>query len=76
MQSFVFSTIENENGRKLDEMFGVKPSFLKVQPGNCLLPLQFVFYAQKIRDLTIYEDDVWMISYPRTGKYFNNSIEM
>jgi hypothetical protein len=74
MQSFVFSTMENEKGRKLDEMFGVRPSFLRVQPSNCLLPPKFVFYAQKIRDLIVYEDDVWMISHPRTGKCFNNSI--
>ncbi|XP_011259794.1 sulfotransferase family cytosolic 1B member 1 [Camponotus floridanus] len=69
-ESFVFSTIEDEKGEKLDEMFGVKPSFLKVLPSQSLLPPKIVFYAQKIRDLTVYEDDVWMISYPRTGSHW------
>lgn len=69
-QSFQFSTIDDENGEKLDEMFQLKPSFLRVQPSRCILPPKFIFYAQKVRDFTVYEDDVWMISYPRTGKCF------
>jgi len=73
-ESFVFSTVEDEKGEKLDEMFGVKPSFLRVLPGHCLLPPKIVFYAQKIRDFTVYEDDVWMISYPRTGNNFKNKV--
>lgn len=73
-ESFVFSTVEDEKGEKLDEMFGVKPSFLKVLPSHCLLPPKIVFYAQKIRDLTVYEDDIWMISYPRTGNNFKNNV--
>ncbi|KAH0949217.1 hypothetical protein HN011_007527 [Eciton burchellii] len=66
--------MENEKGRKLDEMFGVRPSFLRVQPSNCLLPPKFVFYAQKIRDLIVYEDDVWMISHPRTGSHWTQEM--
>lgn len=62
-----FVTIEGDAGERLDRMFGVKSSFLRVQPGNCLLPPQFVFYGTKIRDMEVYDDDVWMISYPRTG---------
>lgn len=73
-ESFVFSTVEDEKGEKLDEMFGVKPSFLKVLPSHCLMPPKIVFYAQKIRDFTVYEDDVWMVSYPRTGNNFKNKI--
>ncbi|CAL1686315.1 unnamed protein product [Lasius platythorax] len=69
-ESFVFSTVEDEKGEKLDEMFGVKPSFLRVLPGRCLLPPKIVFYAQKIRDFTVYEDDVWMVSHPRTGSHW------
>lgn len=63
-----FTTIEGDVGQRLDKMFGVKSSFLTVEPGRCLLPPQFVFYGTRIRDMEIYEDDVWMVSYPRTGK--------
>ncbi|CAL7938171.1 unnamed protein product [Xylocopa violacea] len=65
-----FTTIEGDVGARLDKMFGVKTSFLRVQPGNCLLPPNFVFYGRKIRDMEIYEDDVWLVSYPRTGSHW------
>ncbi|XP_033205932.1 sulfotransferase 2 [Bombus vancouverensis nearcticus] len=65
-----FTTIEGDVGRRLDKMFGVKPSFLRVEPGHCLLPPQFVFHGVNIRDMEIYDDDVWMISYPRTGSHW------
>ncbi|XP_020281656.1 sulfotransferase family cytosolic 1B member 1 [Pseudomyrmex gracilis] len=68
-ESIVFSTLDDEIGQKLDKMFAAKPSFLRVSPGRCLLPPTFVFCAQKIRDFTVYEDDVWVISYPRTGSH-------
>ncbi|KAL0103128.1 hypothetical protein PUN28_017452 [Cardiocondyla obscurior] len=51
-------------------MFAYKPSFLKVQPGRCLMPPTIVFFAQRIRDMQVYEDDTWLISYPRTGSHW------
>ncbi|XP_034178892.1 sulfotransferase 2 [Osmia lignaria lignaria] len=65
-----FVTIEGDAGERLDRMFGVKSSFLRVEPGNCLLPPHFVFYGTKIRDMDVYDDDVWMVSYPRTGSHW------
>ncbi|XP_076240816.1 sulfotransferase 2 [Calliopsis andreniformis] len=65
-----FTTVEGEVGRRLDKFFGIKSSFMRVEPSNCLLPPQFVFYATRIRDLEVYEDDVWLISYPRTGSHW------
>ncbi|XP_039310823.1 luciferin sulfotransferase [Solenopsis invicta] len=69
-ESIVFSTMDDETGEKLDEIFGTKPSLVKVQPSRCLLPPKIIFYAQKIRDMPVYEDDVWMISFPRTGSHW------
>lgn len=68
-KSINFTTIEGDVGQRMDKMFGVKSSFLRVEPGHCLLPPQFVFYGTKIRDMEIYEDDVWLVSYPRTGNF-------
>ncbi|XP_011646240.1 sulfotransferase family cytosolic 1B member 1 [Pogonomyrmex barbatus] len=68
--TFVFSTTDDEEGKKLDEMFGIKPTFLRVQPSGALLPSKIVHYAQKIRDFQVYEDDIWLISYPRTGSHW------
>jgi hypothetical protein len=66
--SISYTTVEDLLGQKLDKMFGVKYSFLRVKPGNCLLPPQYVFIGQKIRDLEVRDSDVWLVSYPRTGK--------
>lgn len=66
-KSITFSTMEGNFADKLDYMFGVKSSFLKVEPGYCLLPPNYVYFAKKIRDMKIYEDDIWVVSYPRTG---------
>ncbi|XP_031843273.1 sulfotransferase 2 [Nomia melanderi] len=65
-----FTTIEGDVGAKLDKIFQVKCSFLRVQPSNCILPPHFVFYGSRIRDMEVYEDDVWMVSYPRTGSHW------
>ncbi|XP_032665688.1 luciferin sulfotransferase-like [Odontomachus brunneus] len=69
-EPIVFSYLEDKTGEKLDKMYGFKPSFLKVQPSCCLLPPQFVFNAQKIRNVKVYEDDIWMVSFPRTGSHW------
>ncbi|CAD6225909.1 GSCOCG00005789001-RA-CDS [Cotesia congregata] len=65
-----FTTVEGKVGATLDRMFGVQTSFLRVEPGNCLLPPQYVTLGKKIRDMEIYPDDVWMVSYPRTGSHW------
>ncbi|KAI4491865.1 hypothetical protein M0804_003257 [Polistes exclamans] len=69
-KSITFSTLEGDSADKLDEIYRVKPSFLKVEPGSCLLPPNYVFFAKKIRDMKIYEDDVWIVSHPRTGSHW------
>ncbi|KAK0162555.1 hypothetical protein PV327_006323 [Microctonus hyperodae] len=66
----VYKTVDGSIGEKLDRMFGVKSSFLRVEPSHCLLPPEFVLLGTKIRDMKIYDDDVWMVSYPRTGSHW------
>lgn len=67
--SLSFTTVDGVIGEKLDKIFKVKSSFLKVEPGNCLLPPQYALIGTKIRDLEIRNDDVWIVSYPRTGEF-------
>ena len=62
-----FTTIEDRAGALLDKWFGTKSAFLRVNSGHCILPREFVFYASRIRNMDIYDDDVWIVSYPRTG---------
>lgn len=64
----IYKTVDGQVGKKLDWMFGVKSSFMRVEPGHCLLPPNYVFLGTKIRDMEIRNDDIWMVSYPRTGR--------
>lgn len=34
---------------------------------KCLLPMKFLQYSKRIHDLTVYEDDTWVLSYPKCG---------
>ncbi|XP_043268973.1 luciferin sulfotransferase [Venturia canescens] len=65
-----FKTVDGKIGAKLDQMYGVKSSFVRVEPGHCLVPPQYIFLATKIRDMEIRNEDVWMVSYPRTGSHW------
>lgn len=67
--SLSYTTVDGIVGEKLDEIFGTKYSFLRVNPGQCLLPPQYAYIGPRIRDLEIRTDDIWLVSYPRTGKY-------
>lgn len=45
------------------------PADFMVGPSNCVLPKNYLNYAKKIRDLEVREDDVWVLSFPKCGKY-------
>lgn len=74
IMTLTYSTIDGKYGEKLDRMFDVKNSFIRVEPGRCVLPPHYALFGPKIRDMEIREDDVWMVSYPRTGQilYFQS----
>ena len=35
---------------------------------KCCLPAAFVKHEKRIRDLEVFEDDVWVITYPKCGE--------
>lgn len=45
------------------------PADFMVGPSNCVLPKNYSNYAKRIRDLEVREDDVWVVSFPKCGKY-------
>ncbi|XP_063706115.1 luciferin sulfotransferase-like [Culicoides brevitarsis] len=59
--------LEQQINVKLDKMFQKKNCFIQVQPGNITLPSKYAEIAEAILDLEIRKDDVWVVSYPRTG---------
>lgn len=62
-----FKELDKEIGARIDALFPKKECFIEVLPGHVVVPRKFTDIAEFIRELPIYEDDVWMISYPRTG---------
>ncbi|XP_062549710.1 luciferin sulfotransferase-like [Armigeres subalbatus] len=37
------------------------------QPVHCVMPSRYRMFAEYIRDLTVYEDDVWIVTFPKAG---------
>lgn len=63
----VFKELDKEVGERIDALFPKQNCFIEVLPKNIILPRKFVEIGESIRNLKTYSDDVWMVSYPRTG---------
>ncbi|XP_053689473.1 luciferin sulfotransferase-like [Sabethes cyaneus] len=37
------------------------------QPVHCVMPARYCQFAERIRNLTVYEDDVWIVTFPKAG---------
>lgn len=63
-----YNQLEMKISGKLDKMFQKENCFIQAQPGNVTLPKKFSEIGEAILDLEVRKDDVWVVSYPRTGK--------
>lgn len=63
-----YDDLEEQYAKRLDDMFGVQHCLIEVNPGKCILPPKYKDLGQRIRNMEIRPDDVWLVSYPRTGK--------
>ena len=60
--------LKGEVCEKLEHYFKRKSAFIEVNPGNVILPAKFSEFGQNIIDLPVRKDDIWLVSYPRTGE--------
>lgn len=67
MSGFTSTPISGPYADMLDESFGVQNAFYEFNPGKCLMPPYFADIAQQILDARVKDDDVWLVSFPRTG---------
>jgi len=44
-------------------------SIIRVWPPGCVISAEFQHHAEKIRKFTVKEDDVWIITYPKSGEW-------
>lgn len=63
-----YNPLEIKISGKLDKMFQKENCFIQAQPGNVTLPKKFSEIGEAILDLEVRKDDIWVVSYPRTGK--------
>lgn len=67
MTSVSVKALEPAYAQRLDEIFRRKDSLLEYNPGKCLLPDFFDEVGQKVLDAEVRRDDLWFVSFPRTG---------
>lgn len=66
-----YENLEDKFAKRLDDLFGVKDCLIEVNPGKCILPPKYKDLGQRIKNMEVRSDDVWLVSYPRTG---NNTL--
>lgn len=62
-----YENLEDKFAKRLDDLFGVKDCLIEVNPGKCILPPKYKDLGQRIKNMKVRPDDIWLVSYPRTG---------
>jgi len=63
----IYRELDADIVRRTNAIFPAQDCFVEVMPDQLIIPRKYVELGESIRQLPIYEDDVWMVSYPRTG---------
>lgn len=76
MSEILCDPLRGPIGDKLDKFFQRKNGFVEVNPGNVIMPRKYADICNEILDSRVRQDDVWMISYPRTGMCLLHYIDL
>lgn len=70
-----YHTLEDEVSKKVQKACqrAMPAGEEVVSPPGVVLPSNYKNYAQRILDLEVREDDVWVISFPKCGKILDCS---
>ncbi|EDW67338.1 luciferin sulfotransferase [Drosophila virilis] len=63
----VYRELDADIVRRTNAIFPAQDCFVEVLPDQLIIPRKYVELGESISNLPVYEDDVWMVSYPRTG---------
>lgn len=64
-----FEDPDAETAARLRKAFpGYKDGFVRCKPGNLLMPMFFKTDWQTFVDFQLREDDIFILSYPKSGK--------
>lgn len=59
--------------KQLDGFFKKKYCFVEVNPGEVVMPRKFSDIRNDVLDTVVNKNDVWVVSFPRTGKLYGSS---
>ncbi|XP_013114284.1 luciferin sulfotransferase [Stomoxys calcitrans] len=62
-----YKELNRDIAERIDSFYIDKNCFIEVLPGNVIVPRKYMEIGESIRNLKTYPDDVWVVSYPRTG---------
>ncbi|KAJ6635541.1 Luciferin sulfotransferase [Pseudolycoriella hygida] len=62
-----YKSLDDSIADRLDSFFNKNNSFIEVNPGNVIMPRLFQDIGDEVLSFNVRQDDVWMVSYPRTG---------
>lgn len=68
MNDIVCNPLCGTVGDRLDSFFQRDNGFVEVNPGHVIMPRKYQDICKDIADCDVRSDDIWMISYPRTGE--------
>ncbi|XP_017058596.1 luciferin sulfotransferase-like [Drosophila ficusphila] len=63
----IYRDLEADVVRRTNAVFLAQNFWVEVLPDQFIIPRKYVELGESIRSLPVFEDDVWMVSYPRTG---------
>ena len=64
-----YEPLDGDVAERIDNLFGHKNCLIEVNPGKVLMPPRYEEIGDRIRSLDVRPDDVWVVSYPRTGEH-------
>lgn len=69
--SFKFELVSGAQGERLGKETGhmYVEGFVRSHPDAFFMPTQFESVAKSIYDFEVREDDIWVITFPKCGKF-------
>lgn len=64
---FDYQPLSGDAGARLDAFFKRPNCFVEVRPGAVIMPRKFADIGEQIAAAAVRPDDVWLVSYPRSG---------
>ena len=64
---FPWEELTPEENESIKKHFPFYTQLVKYLPSNCVLPKKFTSLAEKIYNMEVRKDDVWILTYPKCG---------